>query len=57
MKLSELINKLIKIQEEQGDIPVTLNDFYTPASKDVDFVTVENRGGDNNGEKVACLND
>lgn len=55
MKLNQLIAELQVIQKVHGDIYVTLDDLYTPASLYVDNIFVEPRDGILNKEKVVVI--
>ncbi len=55
MNIDQVIALLNEIREKHGNLIVTLDDFYTPASRIVDTVAVETDGNSPCGPTVAVI--
>ena len=55
MKISELFENLHNVEKKWGDIDVTLDDYYTPAALDIDYISVEPRQNAHDAENVAVI--
>ncbi len=55
MNIDQVIELLNEIREKHGNLIVTLDDFYTPASRIVDTVAIETDGNSPCGTTVAVI--